>query len=99
MTEQETKVTASEEKISEQDKHVLEMAVMQRKLSLANAEKALAENNAAELAHKHIVLQLYMKYGMNVETDSIDEQGVIKRNSITPEQLEQARQQFQASRK
>lgn len=64
-----------EERITDQDKHFLDMAIMQRKL-------AISEARSAELAHNHIVLQLYMKYGMSVEKDMIDDQGVIKRNSI-----------------
>jgi len=68
-------VEVPEERISEQDKHILEKAILQRQLAMANAEKA-------ELTHNHIVLQLFMKHGMNVETDAIDERGVIKRNAV-----------------
>lgn len=68
------------EVLSSEDKHVLEMAKMNRKLALASAEKALAENNSAELSYKYVVLQLYMKYGLS-EADAIDEQGNILRGA------------------
>lgn len=70
------------EHISEQDKHVLDLMIMQHKLSVANAEKALAENKASESNYKLGLYQLYIKYGMNIETDAIDEHGAIKRNSV-----------------
>jgi len=77
MTETKTveTVAVAEEKLSDSDKHALETVILKRRLAIAESEKA-------ELAHNHIVLQLYMKYNMNVETDAIDENGVIKRNAI-----------------
>jgi hypothetical protein len=68
------------ENLSNDDRHVLEMAKMNRKLALAAAEKALAENNSAELSYKYVVLQLYMKYGLT-EADAIDENGGIHRGA------------------
>ena len=61
-----------EERLSEQDKFTLEKVVLMRKLALTEAEKQ-------ELAHNHIVLQIFMKYGMDPAADAIDDQGVIKR--------------------
>ena len=72
-------VPVQPEGLSVEDKHALELAKMNRKLALAQAEKALAENNGAENAFKYLVLQLYMKYGLN-EADAIDENGVFHRN-------------------
>lgn len=66
-------------KLSDQDKMTLELAKVNRKLALAQAEKALAENNASEMSYKYLVLQLYMKYGLT-ESDGIDEQGNFIRN-------------------
>lgn len=81
-TAQVTETKSPEEKISDQDKHTLDLMIMQRKVAIATAEKAIAENSASESAYKLALLQLYMKYGMNVETDAIDENGAIKRNAV-----------------
>lgn len=77
-----TAPVAPQEALSEHDKMVLEVAKMNRKLALANAEKALAQNNEAESTYKYLLLQLYMKYGMNTETDALDEQSNILRNAL-----------------
>lgn len=73
----------TQEMLTDQDKVNLELAKMNRKLALAQAEKALAENNAAELSYKYIILQMYMKYGMTSE-DALDEQGNIHRGVNRP---------------
>jgi hypothetical protein len=70
----------SNEQLSQEDRHTLDIAKMNRKLALAAAEKALAENNSAELSYKYVVLQLYMKYGLT-EVDAIDEQGFVHRGA------------------
>jgi len=70
----------SNECLAQEDKHALEMAKMNRKLALSAAEKALAENNAAEISYKYVVLQIYMKYGLT-ESDAIDEQGFVLRGA------------------
>ena len=66
------------EKLSESDVNRLELAKMNKRVALANAEKALAENNSAELAYKYTVLELYMKYGLTA-ADALDEQGNVHR--------------------
>lgn len=53
--------------ISELDKSKLALSIMNRKLSLANAQRVLAEQENAELAYKYLVIQLYMKYGLTTE--------------------------------
>lgn len=68
-----------QETLLPEDKQVLEKAKLQRQLAVKEAEKALAENNAAELQYKYLILQLYMKYGMTA-LDALDEQGNIHRN-------------------
>jgi hypothetical protein len=62
--------------LAEVDKLALDLAKEQRKTALAEAKTALANNEKAELTFKYIVLQLYMKYGLN-ERDAISEQGEI----------------------
>lgn len=64
-----------EERLSDQDKHNLDLMIMARKL-------AIAENSASENAYKLALFQLYQKYGMDVQRDAIDESGVIRRNSV-----------------
>lgn len=67
------------EKLSETDRMTLELAKTNKQLALAQAEKALAQNETAELAYKYVVLQLYMKYRLS-EADAITESGDIIRN-------------------
>ena len=76
---------APEEKISDQDKHTLDLMILSRKLAIANAEKALAENTASESGYKLALFQLYTKYSLNTATDAIDESGTIKRNAVKPQ--------------
>jgi hypothetical protein len=66
------------ERLQETDRLALELSKANRKTALANAEKAIAQNETAELAYKYVVLQLYMKYGLT-EQDAISEQGEILR--------------------
>jgi hypothetical protein len=66
------------EKLAEVDRLALELAKSNRKTVLAQAEKALAQNETAELAYRYVVLQLYMKYGLT-EADAITEGGEILR--------------------
>lgn len=66
------------ERLQETDRLALELAKANRKTALANAEKAIAQNETAELAYKYVVLQLYMKYGLT-EQDAISEQGEVLR--------------------
>lgn len=63
-------------KLAEVDRMALELAKANRKTALAQAEKALAQNETADLAYKYVVLQLYMKYGLT-EADAITEGGEI----------------------
>lgn len=68
----------AKEKLLDIDRMSLELAKSNKRTALANAEKAIAQNENAELAYKYIVLQLYMKYGLT-EADAINEQGEILR--------------------
>ena len=63
-------------KLAEIDRMALELAKANRKTALAQAEKALAQNETADLAYKYVILQLYMKYGLT-EADAITEAGEI----------------------
>jgi oligoendopeptidase F len=62
------------DRLSEVDRMTLELAKSRRHVALAQAEKALAQNETAELAYKYTVIQLYMKYGLT-EADAIDDNG------------------------
>ncbi len=66
------------ERLAEVDRLALELAKSNRRTVLAQAEKALAQNETAELAYKYVVLQLYMKYGLT-DADAINESGEIMR--------------------
>lgn len=63
-------------KMQESDRLSLELAKLNRKLALAEAQTALAKNENAELSYKYVVLQIYMKYGLT-EKDAINENGEI----------------------
>lgn len=67
-----------QEKMAEQDRMALELAKSKRETALAQAKEALAKNETADLAYKYVVLQLYMKYGLNAN-DAISENGDIVR--------------------
>lgn len=71
------------ESISEFDKMNLELAKMNRKVALANAEKALSQNDLADVSYKYVMLQLYMKYGLSTDKDIMDENGIIHRGHLT----------------
>ena len=72
-------------KLGEVDRMALEVAKANRKTALANAEKALAQNETADLAYKYVVLQIYMKYGLT-ESDAISENGEIIKGGALPKQ-------------
>lgn len=78
-------ISMSMEKVSEEDHLIMELAKSNRKLALANAEKALAQNEAAEANHRYIILQIYMKYGLNPSTDVLNEDGTIQRGVNKPQ--------------
>lgn len=73
-------VEMKKEFLSDQDKHALDLVKMKKALALANAEKALAQNESAELQYNNLVLQLTFKYSLK-EKDVITEQGEIKRGA------------------
>lgn len=66
-------------RMQESDRMSLELAKANRKLALSEAQTALAKNENAELAYKYVVLQIYLKYGLN-ENDAINENGEIIKN-------------------
>jgi len=68
------------EKLQEQDRLTLELAKMNKKMATLAAEKAIAQNETAEMQYKYVVLQLYMRYGLTAQ-DGIDENGNIIRGS------------------
>lgn len=73
------------DRLSDLDKSTLGLSIMNRKLALANAEKALAQHENAELSYKYLVIQLYMKYGLTT-ADTITENGdIIKKLEAVPE--------------
>lgn len=74
------------EKVSEEDRLNLELAKSNRKVALANAEKALAQNESSELNYRYVVLQLFMKYGMNPNADLLKEDGTVMRNGLLEQQ-------------
>jgi hypothetical protein len=69
------------EKLSEQDLNTLREAIVNAKLARLTAEKSIAENNAADLSHRYIVLQLFVKYGLALGVDSIDDAGTFVRGT------------------
>ena len=87
MTEEKQKTTeitapAPIEMLLAADISALEIAKLNRKIVLVQAEKALAQNEAAELSFRYVALQIFMKYGLNPGTDTINENGQILRGSL-----------------
>lgn len=72
------KQAPQQETMSKEDIQSLEMARLTMQVALKEAEKALAENKAADLSYKYFILQLYMKYGLTA-ADALDEKGNIHR--------------------
>jgi hypothetical protein len=70
------------ETLADADKAVLEVAKLNRKLAIANAETAIAKNEASDLSFRNIVLQLYLKYNLDPARDAIAENGEIQRNAL-----------------
>jgi hypothetical protein len=77
-------------KMAEEDKLVLELAKARRDTALAQAKESLAKNETAELSYKYVILQLYMKYGLN-QNDAIGEDGSIIRGGAAAAQQSQQR--------
>jgi hypothetical protein len=82
MTDTEAKTEAPIEMLGASDIAALEIAKLNRKVALKEAEKALAQNEAAEVSFKYVVLQLYMKYKLDAATDAINEDGRILRGHL-----------------
>lgn len=74
-----------QERMQEVDRLNLELAKSKREVALADAKTAIANNEKAELAYRYVVLQLYMKYGLNAN-DAITEGGEIVRGGALPQQ-------------
>jgi len=85
MSEQET-VQLPVEKISEEDRLTLELAKANRRVALAEAEKALAKNESSEVNYRYVVLQIFMKYGMNPSADLLKEDGTVLRGGLLEQQ-------------
>jgi regulator of replication initiation timing len=81
---EEIKMNSASPSLQEADKLALELAKMNKRLAAVNAEKALAQNETADLHYKYVVLQIYMKYGLT-PNDSIDENGNILRGITSNE--------------
>jgi len=73
-------------KLVDTDRLQLDLARANRKTALANAQKALAENEVAELNYKYLVLQIYMRYGLT-DADAISETGEIVKGGALPNRL------------
>lgn len=78
--EEKIELVAPKETLNDMDKMILDLAKSKRQTALALAEKALAQNETAEISYKYIILQIYMKYGLT-EADAINENGEIMRGA------------------
>lgn len=70
------------ETLTQNDFATLEIAKLNRKVALKEAEKALAQNESADMAFKYVILQLYMKYKLDVAGDAISDDGKIIRGAL-----------------
>ena len=71
---------APTESLQPGDKAALDQAKARKALSLANAEKVIAQDQVAELELRNLILQLAMKYNLS-NKDQIAENGDITRFS------------------
>jgi hypothetical protein len=65
-------------KLTEEDRFALEAVKHRKALALKEAEKAIAQNEAAEATYKVVVLQIAMKYNLK-DADVINDDGSIVR--------------------
>ena len=70
--EENEQVSQEEEFLPENDRMALELAKAKRQVAMANAEKAVAQGETADIAYKYTVMQIYMKHGLTSE-DTIQE--------------------------
>jgi len=84
--------TPNQEKMAEEDMFKLERAFAKKQLAEKDVQRANAEQEAADLSYRNVVLQLFMKYGLT-EADSINNDGTFTRKVVqAPEaQRDQAR--------
>jgi hypothetical protein len=82
MDEKENNITHTV-RLTDADRLALELGKANKKTAIAIAEKAIAQNETAELAYKYTVLQIYMKYGLS-ESDAISETGEILKGGAVP---------------
>lgn len=66
-------------RMHESDRAALETAKLNAKLALSEAQNAISRNELAELKYRYVVLEIYLKYGLN-ERDAINENGEIIKN-------------------
>ncbi len=64
------------EKIDDMDRMTLEVAKQRRLAAIASAE-------VADLAHKNLVMQLFLKYGLTAQDTIREDSGEIVRNGET----------------
>lgn len=65
-------------RLSDADMRALERAQHKREIAMAVAKNATTEAEAAELAYKYLVIQIFLNYGMSTD-DSFSLDGVINR--------------------
>jgi hypothetical protein len=75
-------------RMSEEDRLNLELAKSRRETAMAQAKEAVAKSETAELAHRYVVLQIYVKYGLNAN-DVINENGeIVKGGAVATQQVQ-----------
>jgi hypothetical protein len=68
--------------LTPEDKKLLEDAKTRANLARLTAEKALAQNQLAEVQMQNLLLQFCLKYKLDMNTDGIDDNGKINRRSV-----------------
>jgi hypothetical protein len=70
--------TPKETRISHEDVSLLELAKARKETAAAQAREAAARSEVSEISYRYLVLQVYLKYGLN-QTDALSEDGTIIR--------------------
>ena len=66
-------------RVSEQDLQTLQLANTNKTISRLTAEKAISDHNTADMTHRFVTLQVFVKYGLDQSKDTVDESGNIVR--------------------
>lgn len=69
------------EELTSEEKYKLHIVNLERKLAVVECEKAIANQDLANLKYKFLLSNIYNKYNLS-ENDSINDSGIIQREQL-----------------